>query len=196
MEGRLLRSFDGEDEQMVFETVSSELIYQGRVFDVRRDQVRLQNGSLTTLDIVDHPGAVTLLPLDAEGRLWLVRQYRYSASAELLELPAGALEEDELPEACAYREVREEIGMSAGQLEKVGEFFLAPGYSTEYMYVFLATELQPDPLEADEDEFLSVETLPVAQVYRLAETGVIQDSKTLAALFLARPHLERYLSKK
>jgi ADP-ribose pyrophosphatase len=166
------------------------------VFDVRRDQVRLQNGSLSSLDIVDHPGAVTLLPLDGEGRLWLVRQYRHSASVELLELPAGAMEEDEPPEACAYREVREEIGMSAGQLKKVGEFFLAPGYSTEYMYVYLATELRSDPLEADEDEFLSVETLPVAEVYQMAETGLIQDSKSLAALFLARPHLERFLTKK
>jgi ADP-ribose pyrophosphatase len=103
------------------------------------------------------------------------------------------MEAGEPPEACAYREVREEIGMSASQLVKVGEFFLAPGYSTEYMYVYLATGLKPDPLEADEDEFLIVETIPVAEVYRLAEEGVIQDSKTLAALFLARPHLAGYL---
>lgn len=180
---------------MGFETVKSEVVYQGRVFQVRREQVRLQNGNLTTLDIVDHPGAVTLLPLDGQGRLWLVRQYRHPASQELLELPAGAMEEGELPEACAFREVREEIGMSAGRLKKIGEFFLAPGYSTEYMYVYLATELRPDPLEADEDEFLSVEALPVAQVYRLAESGSIQDSKSLAALFLARPHFERFLTK-
>jgi ADP-ribose pyrophosphatase len=179
---------------MAFETARSEIVYQGRVFDVRRDQVRLPNGSLSTLDIVDHPGAVTLLPLDSEGRLWLVRQYRHSAGMELLELPAGAMEEGEPPEACAYREVREEIGMSAGQLQKIGQFFLAPGYSTEYMYIFLATDLQADPLDADEDEFLIVETIPVQEVYHLAETGVIQDSKTLAALFLARPQLESYLS--
>lgn len=181
---------------MEFETVSSEVVYQGRVFDVRRDKVRLQDGNLSTLDIVEHPGAITLLPLDEQGRLWLVRQYRHAAGAELLELPAGAMEAGEPPEACASREAREEIGMSAGQLEKVGEFFLAPGYSTEYMYVYLATGLQPDPLEADEDEFLSVETIPVAEVYHQAEVGLIQDSKSLAALFLARPRLERYLSKK
>jgi ADP-ribose pyrophosphatase len=178
---------------MDFETVSSEVVYQGRVFNVRRDHLRLPDGGLVKLDIVDHPGAVTMLPLDDEGRLWLVRQYRHSANRELLELPAGAMEAGEPPEACAYREVREEIGMSASQLVKVGEFFLAPGYSTEYMYVYLATGLKPDPLEADEDEFLIVETIPVAEVYRLAEEGVIQDSKTLAALFLARPHLAGYL---
>jgi ADP-ribose pyrophosphatase len=180
---------------MEFETVSSEIVYQGRVFDIRRDQVRLQDGNISALDIVEHPGAITLLPLDGEGRLWLVRQYRHAAGVELLELPAGAMEAGEPAEACAFREVREEIGMSAGQLELVGEFFLAPGYSTEYMYVYLATGLQPNPLEADEDEFLSVETIPVAEVYRLAAEGQIQDSKSLAALFLARPLLERYLSK-
>jgi ADP-ribose pyrophosphatase len=180
---------------MDFKTVSSEIVYQGRVFDVRRDQVRLQDGALAALDIVDHPGAITLLPLDDEDRLWLVRQYRHAAGIELLELPAGAMEAGEPPEACAYREVREEIGMSAGQLTKIGEFFLAPGYSTEYMYVYLATGLRPDPLEADEDEFLSVETFPVAEVYRLAAEGQIRDSKSLAALFLARPQLERFLGK-
>ena len=96
----------------------------------------------------------------------------------------------ETPEACARREVREEIGMSAGRLEKIGEFYLAPGYSTEYMYVFLATELSPDPLQPDEDEFLSVESIPLEQLLRMAESGKIMDSKSLAALFLARPYLE------
>jgi ADP-ribose pyrophosphatase len=180
---------------MRFEVVSSTAVYRGRVFEVRRDQVRLPDGNLTDLDIVDHPGAVTLLPVDDTGHAWLVRQYRHSAQAELLELPAGALEPEELPEACARREVREEIGMSAGQLQKVGEFFLAPGYSTEYMYVFLATDLREDPLAADEDEFLSVEKIPVEQLYRMAETGRIQDSKSLAALLLARPYLEDWLPK-
>jgi ADP-ribose pyrophosphatase len=180
--------------QMAFETAHSEVTYRGRVFKVLRDQVRLPNGNLAELDIVEHPGAVTLLPVDREGQMWLVRQYRHAAQAELLELPAGALDEDELPEDCARREVREEIGMAAGQLLKVGEFFLAPGYSTEYMYVYLATDLRPDPLQADDDEFLSVETIPIAQVYHLAETGQIRDSKSLAALFLARAHLDRLVS--
>jgi ADP-ribose pyrophosphatase len=107
----------------------------------------------------------------------------------LLELPAGTLDEQELPEVCAHREVREEVGMSAGKLVNIGEFYLAPGYSTEYMYVYLATGLQPDPLEMDEDEFLEVEQMPIKELYDLAERGQIQDGKTLAALFLARPLL-------
>ena len=174
---------------MAFETISSETSYQGKVFDVRRDQIRLPNGKSVSLDIVEHPGAVTLVPIDEQGQVWFVRQYRYAAQVELLELPAGSLDKGESPQACALREVREEIGMAAGQLQKVGEFFLAPGYSTEYMYVYLATNLRPDPLEADADEFLTVESVPADQAYKMAESGQIQDGKTLAALYLARPYL-------
>jgi len=174
---------------MAFETISSETSYQGKVFDVRRDQIRLPNGKSVSLDIVEHPGAVTLVPIDEQGQVWFVRQYRYAAQVELLELPAGSLDKGESPQACALREVREEIGMAAGQLQKVGEFFLAPGYSTEYMYVYLATNLRPDPLEADADEFLTVESVPADQAYKMAESGQIQDGKTLAALYLARPGL-------
>lgn len=174
---------------MGFETLSSETIYQGKVFDVRRDQIRLPNGKSVSHDIVEHLGAVTLVPVDEHGQVWFVRQYRYAAQAELLELPAGSLDEGESPQACALREVREEIGMAAGQLLKIGEFFLAPGYSTEYMYVYLATNLRPDPLEADADEFLTIEAVPANQAFNLAESGHIQDGKTIAALYLARPHL-------
>lgn len=178
---------------MEYQTLRSEKVYSGRVFDVSLDQIRLPNGKLSELDIVHHPGAVTLVPIDGQGRIWMVRQYRHAARGELLELPAGSLEDNEPPKGCARREAREETGMAADRLELIGEFYLAPGYSTEYMYVFLATRLRPDPLEADEDEFLSVEPLPAAEVYRLAESGEIKDCKTLAALFLARPYLMQYL---
>jgi ADP-ribose pyrophosphatase len=103
-----------------------------------------------------------------------------------LELPAGTLEPGEPPEACAHREIREETGQAADKLVKLGEFFLAPGYSTEYMYVFLATDLRTDPLPGDRDEFIRVEAYPVAEVFKMIERGEIQDAKTLAALMLAR----------
>ena len=130
---------------MSFERVDSEMGYQGRAFNVRRDTVRLPDGQLARLDIVEHVGAVTILPLDETGRIWFVRQYRHAAGKVLLELPAGTLEAGEAPEACAAREVREEIGQAAGELQKLGEFFLAPGYSTEYMHVYLATGLHSRP---------------------------------------------------
>ncbi len=175
---------------MTFETLHSEKTYRGRAFEVRRDQVRLPNGNTAQLDIVEHSGAVTLLPVDAQAQVWFVRQYRHAAELELLELPAGTLEPGEPPEACARREIREEIGMSAGHLQKLGAFFLAPGYSTEFMHIFLATELSPAPLPGDENEVLRVERLPLGQVYEMAEGDRIQDAKTLAALLLARPLLQ------
>jgi ADP-ribose pyrophosphatase len=174
---------------MDFETVQSTPTYRGTAFNVRRDRIRLPNGHLTEVDIVDHPSAVTMLPIDEGGRVWFVRQYRHAAGTHILELPAGTLHSGESTEACAGRELREEIGMAAGELLKLGEFFLAPGYSTEYMHVYLATGLRPDPLQGDEDEFLAVETIPLAEIDALVRSGAILDGKTLATIYLAMPHL-------
>jgi ADP-ribose pyrophosphatase len=174
---------------MKFETIHSQPIYQGRAFSVRKDRVRLPDGAETHLDIVEHGGAVTLLPIDEAGNVWFVRQYRHAAGLEMLELPAGTLEPGEPPETCAHREIREEIGMRAGKLQKIGEFFLAPGYSSEFMHVFLATDLSPDPLEGDIDEFLQVEQLSLESIAALIQSGEIIDAKTLAVFQLAAPFL-------
>ena len=174
---------------MPFDTITSETVYRGKAFDVHRDHVKLPNGNITTLDVVVHPGAVTLIPINSRGQIIFIRQYRHPAGQVLLELPAGTLDEGESPEECALRELREEIGMSAKKLEKVGEFFLAPGYSTESMYIYLATELSPDPLQGDEDEFITVESLTIRDLHDLVSQGVIQDAKSLAALYLAQPYL-------
>jgi ADP-ribose pyrophosphatase len=174
---------------MAYELIQSTPIHQGRVFSLRQDEIRLPDGKTSRLDIVYHPGAVVLLPVDPEGRILFIRQYRHSAGEVLLELPAGTMENEEEVEACALREIREETGMMAGQIEKIGEFFLAPGYSTEFLYIYLARDLRPDPLPGDDDEFIQVEPLQVDQAYMLAETGQIRDAKTLATLLLARAHL-------
>jgi ADP-ribose pyrophosphatase len=174
---------------MTIEVIARETVYHGRAFNVRRDEVRLQNQNIAHLDIIEHIGAVTILPLDADGRIIFVRQYRHAAGKELLELPAGTLDVGELPENCALREIREETGFAAGKLLQVGEFFLAPGYSTEFMTVFLATELHPSPLPGDEDEFITIEPIPIEQAYSLALNGELQDGKSLAALLLARPYI-------
>lgn len=176
---------------MAYELLKSEIEYTGRAFTVRRDTLRLPDGHESRFDIVDHIGSVVLIPVDAGGNLLFVRQYRLAARLELLELPAGTLDEGEAPEACARREIREETGMAAGKLQHLGGFYLAPGYSTEYMHVYLATDLNPDPLEADADEFLSLETIPLARALKMARDGQIPDAKTHAALFLALPHLEK-----
>lgn len=171
------------------EIINSQTVYHGRVFDVRVDQLRLPNGNLHQMDIVQHNPAVTMVPYDQDGNIWFVRQFRHPANAFLLELPAGMLEDDEIPATGAQREIREEIGMAAGKLERIGGFFLAPGYSTEFMHVFLARDLIADPLPGDEDEDLEIVKLPVSKIQDSIENGEIQDAKSLGALFLARKFL-------
>jgi ADP-ribose pyrophosphatase len=174
---------------MPFELLKSEIVYPGRAFSIRRDTLRLPDGHETKLDIVEHHGSVIILPVDDQGNLLFVRQYRHATGLDLLELPAGTLDEDEAPEKCARREIREETGMAAGNLEHLGGFYLAPGYSTEYMHVYLATELRPDPLEADEDEFLTVEFIPIGMALEMVMRGEFLDAKSLAAILLAQAQL-------
>ena len=135
---------------------------------------------------MEHVGSVIIIPLDDQGNLLFVRQYRHAAGLDLLELPAGTLDEGEAPEACAHREIREETGMAAGHWNIWADSTWRPGYSTEYMHVYLATDLRPDPLEADADEFLTVENIPLARAMEMARRGEIPDAKSLAALFLAQ----------
>jgi ADP-ribose pyrophosphatase len=178
---------------MPFELLKSELLMKGRAFAIRRDHLKTPSGDETIFDIIEHGGSVVLIPVDERGNILLVRQYRHATGQEMLELPAGTLDDDEAPEVCAAREIREETGMAAEVLTKLGEFYLVPGYSTEFMVVYLATGLSYNPLEADVDEFLSVESVPVAEAIKMAERGEIPDAKSLAALFLAKPFLEKWL---
>lgn len=178
---------------MPFELIKSEALLKWRAFTIRRDTMKTPNGRETHFDIVEHGGSVVIIPIDSEGNLLFVRQYRHAAGMDLLELPAGTRDGNEPYEECAAREIREETGMEAGTLKHVGSFYLAPGYSTEYMGVFLALDLKHNPLEADDDEFLSVEKISIREAILSAERGEMPDAKSLAALLLARPHLEKYL---
>ena len=178
---------------MPFELLKSEILMKGRAFTIRRDYLKTPDNRETKFDIIEHGGSVVIIPIDENGNVLLVRQYRHAASMDLLELPAGTLDENEEPEICAAREIREETGMAAGKFVKLGSFYLASGYSTEYMHVFLATDLSEDPLEADDDEFLSLESVPLAVAIQMAERGEMPDAKSLAALLMARSHLEKWL---
>jgi ADP-ribose pyrophosphatase len=170
---------------MSFEQISRDSIFKGRVFDIERVQVRLPDERSAYYEMVTHPGAVSIVPIDEFGRILFVRQFRPAAWKEVLELPAGTLEKDEDPQECAIRELREETGMGAHHLQKLGAFYLAPGYSSEYLHMFLARDLYKAPLQADLDEFLNVEAIPVAKAYEMARQGEFKDGKTLAGLFLA-----------
>ena len=178
---------------MPFELIKSETILQGRAFKIRRDTLKTPDGLETKLEIIEHGGSVVILPIDDEGNILFVRQYRHATGKDLLELPAGTRNSAEPYEDCAARETREETGMEAGSLEKIGEFYLAPGYSTEFMAVFLATGLKDNPLDPDEDEVLSIEKIPVKKAFEMALSGKLPDAKSLAALLFAKSHLEKYL---
>ena len=175
---------------MAYELLNRKVYFTGRVFTVAGREYRLPDGRGYTYDVVEHHGAITVVPVDKDGCLLFVRQYRVGSQSELLELPAGMLEDDEDPLSGAAREVREEIGMAAGKMERLGDFYMAPGYSTEHMHVFLATNLYPAPLPQDQDEFLSVSRIPARKALEMARNGQIHDGKTLAALLLAEPHLK------
>jgi nudix-type nucleoside diphosphatase (YffH/AdpP family) len=171
--------------------LDEEQIFKGKVFDLVRARFRTPNNRVHTFDLVKHHGAVTILPVDQQGNIWFVRQFRVGAGETLLELPAGVLEEGEAPERTAAREIREEIGMAARNIEKLGEFYMVPGYSTEKMHAYLATELFESTLPGDEDEDLERVSIPIEKVYAMIHSGQMLDGKTIATLFLAQPKLQQ-----
>lgn len=174
---------------MKFELLKSEQIYKGRGFAVRLDYMRTPKGDEVKYDIVDHVGSISIVPVDQHGQVYFVRQYRPAAKTDLLELPAGTLNQNENPIEAAKREIREEIGKAASNVKEIGSFYLAPGYSTELMHVYLATDLTDDPLDPDADEFLSVEKMSAQEALELAESGQLLDAKSVAALFLAKKYI-------
>jgi ADP-ribose pyrophosphatase len=174
---------------MNYSTIKSEPIFQGKVFNIRVDEVQIKPDQSMRVDVVEHGGAVVILPIDHDFRIWFVDQYRYPARQRLLELPAGTLDPEEDPQTCAVRECREEIGMSPAHLTHLGGFYLAPGYSTEFVQFFLAQDLTPAPLTQDLDEDIQVKRLTVDEVRNLLNDGQIIDAKSLAGLFLAFQHL-------
>ena len=175
---------------MLIKRISQDTVYSGKIFSIEADLLEFPDGRRASYELVKHNPSVTILPVDTEGLIYLVNQYRLGADRELLELPAGVVEDGEDPQACALREIREEIGLASGKLTLLGQAYLIPGYGDELMYFYLAEELTPGHLNPDPDEFLRVERHAVAELFKLVDEGVIRDSKTLAALTLAR----RYLS--
>ncbi len=166
-------------------TISTRSIFQGRIINVRVDTVQLENGRVSTREIAEHSPSICVVPVDDEGNVLLVRQYRKPAEAFLLEVPAGGIEAGEDPDVATLRELQEEIGYTAGNLQRLTAFWLAPGWCTEYMYAYLATQLTPARLESDDDEFINVERVPLSDVPELIADGTIQDAKSVASLLLA-----------
>lgn len=169
--------------------LSSHYLLESRVFRVRRDELETGDGRRFTYDVIEHPGAVVMVPLLAGGHVVLVRQWRNAAGQALLELPAGTREAGEVPEVTAGRELQEEIGYRAERLTFLGAFYSAPGFCSELLHLFLAEGLTPDRLAGDADEAIETVTVPLREALTLAKRGEIRDAKSIAGLFLAAAHL-------
>jgi ADP-ribose pyrophosphatase len=167
-------------------TINSQQIYDGRIVHLYVDDVQLPNGQTAKREIVRHSGAVAVVPVDSEGKLILVRQYRYAAGRILLEIPAGTLYKDEDPALCAVRELQEETGYKPGRLQKIGGIFVAPGYTTEFIHLYIATDLIESRLQMDEDEFIEVVRMTLDEVLERIQSGEIADGKTVSAVLLAQ----------
>ena len=168
--------------------ISSQKVFDGRVFNVTVDTV--QEGELTyQREVVHHHGSAVILPVYDDGTVALVRQYRHPAVRYLLEAPAGSLDDGERPEVGAVRELQEELGLIAGRMEKLSEFFVSPGFCEEKMWVFLATELTEGRQNPEEDEVLEVVRLSLDEALEMISSGEIQDAKTIIALMLAAPRV-------
>jgi ADP-ribose pyrophosphatase len=164
--------------------VGSQDIYAGRVVKMRVDTIELKDGRNVRREVVEHPGAVVIVPVDGDGRILWIRQYRYAVDEELLELPAGTIEKGESPEVCARREIAEETGFEALTLETIGGFFSAPGFCTEYLHAFVARDLRPATAHPDEDEVISLNVLTEEESLAHITSGEVRDAKSIAAIFL------------
>jgi ADP-ribose pyrophosphatase len=158
-------------------------VHDGKVVKLRVEEIELPSGRRSTLELVSHPGAAAIVPLDADGRVLLVRQYRHATGgAWLLEVPAGKLDPGETPEQCARRECEEETGFRPRELTPLGWIWTTPGFTDERIWLFLARDLEPGRQDLQADEALAVERMPLADAVARALAGGIDDGKSIAAL--------------
>jgi ADP-ribose pyrophosphatase len=170
------------------ELLDSKEVFAGRVFDVTVDTVR-EGGKTYTREVVHHRGSAVILPAFDDGTIALVRQYRHPAVRYLLELPAGTLNDKEPPAEGAARELEEELGLVAGKMEKLTEFFVSPGFCEEKMWLYLATELTETAQRLEDDEMIEVVRMPLERALQMITDGEIEDAKTIIGLMLAAPRI-------
>jgi ADP-ribose pyrophosphatase len=164
------------------ETLSSQKVFEGRAVNLRIDTVRLPSGRETTREIVEHESCVAIVALDDADNILLVQQFRKPVEKELLEIPAGGIDAGETPEEAVRREMREETGFLPQKVEKLGGFYSSPGFCTEYLHLYLATDLVPKPLKAEDSEGITLIRVPLSEVPGLIASGAICDAKSIAGL--------------
>lgn len=169
--------------------IDEQLVYDGHLLKLFIRNVEFAKGRRGKREIIKHPGAVAMVPLMDDGRVMLIHQYRSAITNALYEIPAGTLEPNEDPQSAAIRELREEIGYRPGTLQKLGGIYVAPGYSTEYIHIYLASALQHDPLDADADEMIRPHPVSLNTAIEMISKGQIEDAKTVSGLLMAQKHL-------
>ena len=175
-------------EKEKLEIISSEQIYHGRVFDVTVATIR-EDDQTYKREIVNHPGSAVIIPVFDNGTVALVEQYRHPARRFMLEVPAGTLSPGEPPEDGARRELEEEVGVRAGQMEKLSEFFVSPGFLEEKMWLYLATKLTETKQSLDDDEYLKIRRIPLLRAMQMITDGEIEDAKTIIGIMLTAQRL-------
>lgn len=163
------------------EHIESRVVFNGH-FRVRQDSITRPDGTKKTRDIVEYPDAIAVIAIDENGDIILERQYRHAAGRELIEVPAGGIDPGETPEAAVLREMREETGYLPCKIERLTSFYSAPGYSTEVLHLFLATDLTPDRLIAEDSDEITLVRVTPAEALRMVSDGSIRDGKSIAGL--------------
>ncbi len=172
-------------------TISSQLIYEGRIVKLRVDTVQAHGDRETTREIIEHADCVAIIAVDTDDNILLVNQFRKAVEKELLEIPAGGIEAGEDPVDCVCREMREETGYLPEKVERLGGFYSAPGYCTEYLHLYLATDLTLSLLYAEDTDSIQLVRVPINQITKLIASGTICDSKSIAGLFTYLEHREQ-----
>ncbi len=174
------------------ETLSSRLIYDGRAVKLRVDTVRMADGRETKREIVEHIDCVAIVAVDADDNVLLVKQYRKPVEKELLEIPAGGIDPGEDPVAAVRREMQEETGYLPRKVERLGGFYSTPGYGTEYLHLYLAADLTPSPLNAEDTGSIKLIRVPISQISQLIASGGICDAKSIAGLLIYLEYLKAH----
>jgi ADP-ribose pyrophosphatase len=172
-------------------TRSTSTLYKGNVFDLVSEKITLPNGKTTHMDIIRHPGASAILPMIDKNTVILLKQYRHAIGSDIWEIPAGTLEKNETPDACAKRELIEETGYLATKWKELGKIIPVPGYSDELIHIFLASHLLPAQQDMDTNEVIEVHNIKFSTALKMIYNGEINDGKTVCGLLLAAAYLKQ-----
>ena len=172
-------------EHLIEKKLTEVTVYEGSIINLRRDTVTLPNGKQATREVVEHPGAVAIVPITEAGKVILVRQYRHAIGQLLLEIPAGKLDKGENPDDCARRELEEETGYVAAQWQRLASVYTTPGFTNEIIHIYLAKGLTATTQHPDEDEFLDIEIYSKEQIGQMLADGELSDAKTALGLLIA-----------